>query len=98
MAVIFCVASVTAALSAAGRSAYGPTCTVKGLSFVAVAFAPTLFAVAAASSALVNGPIVSTKRCFDVADDLMPVPRSLAARRLASAGMPDTTWGPPAQP
>jgi hypothetical protein len=71
---------------------------VNGLSFVAVAFAPMLFAVPAASSALVNGPTVSVNRCAEVVEDLIDVPRSMDALRLASAGMTDTSSRTPAQP
>src|SRR6266508_6111855 len=74
IAVIFCDASVDAALSAAARSAYAPTWTVKGLSFAAVAFAPIVFAASAASAAVLYGPTVSVKRCFDDAVALIDVP------------------------
>src|SRR6185503_6032019 len=96
--VIFCAASAAAALSAAGRSAYGPTWTVKGLSLVAVAFWPMLSAVAAASATLVNGPTVNVNLWVDVAADLIAVPRLIAALRLASAGMTDTSSRTLAQP
>jgi len=59
IAVIFCAASVSEALSAAARSAYGPTRTTKGVSFVAIALGPIFFAVSAASFAVLKGPTVS---------------------------------------
>ena len=98
IAVIFCAASVVAAVSAAARSAYGPTRTLNGLSFAAVAFAPIFFAASAASADVVYGPTFSVKRCFDDAVDVIDAPRSIVALSAASAGSADASSRRPAQP